>query len=260
MKPALTCFAVPDFPEVRQGDDLAALIADNLDGDWCWQDGDIIVIAQKVVSKSEGRFARPEAIEPSVRARRIAAEVGKEPGLVELILRESTAVVRHRPGVLITRHRHGAVLANAGIDASNVPDDEQGRAQVLLLPEDSDRSAAGIRRRLQEISGRRLAVIVNDSPGRAWRRGSVGIAIGVAGIEPVVDLRGQYDRDGRVMQASELARADEVAAAASIVMGQAAEGCPVVIVRGMAAAVPADGHTDAGSRDLVRNAEMDLFR
>lgn len=256
LTPALTLYAVPGLPEIAPGDDLVPLILDCVGADWEWQDGDVLVLAQKIVSKAEGRFRAIADVTPSDRAHRIAAETDKDPAMVELVLRESSAVVRHRRGVLITRHRGGAVLANAGIDASNVPPGPDGADRVLLLPEDSDRSAAALRASLQTATGCRLAVVINDSPGRAWRRGSAGIAIGVSGLTPVADLKGRPDRDGRSLQASELAVADEVAAAASLVMGQGGEGQPAVIVRGL----PTMHLSEAGSAaDLIRDPEMDLF-
>lgn len=250
MTARLEVIGLPDIPEIRPGDDLAGeiLIAAGRVGGF--QDGDILVIAQKIVSKAEDRFVTLEQVEPDERAIRIARQCDKDPRQVAVILSESSEVLRHRPGVLIVRHRLGHVLANAGIDASNVP--MNGRAErVLLLPEDPDGSANGIRDALPADIG----VVINDSPGRAWRVGSVGIAIGISGVASVLDLRGRLDRDGREMQASDLAVADEIAAAASIVMGQAAEGIPAAIVRG-AAVLLGDGRAN----ELVRSREMDLFR
>lgn len=250
MSARLEVIGLPGMPEIAPGDDLSAEIlkaADNVGG---LQDGDILVIAQKIVSKAENRFVDLNEIRPDSRAVRIARQCDKDPRQVAVILSESAEVLRHRPGVLIVRHRLGHVLANAGIDASNVPQ-AGGSERVLLLPEDPDGSADHIRMALPVNTG----VIINDSPGRAWRVGSVGIAIGVSGVSAVRDLRGQIDRDGREMQASDLAIADEVAAAASIVMGQAAEGVPAVIVRG-ASALLGNGR----ATELVREREMDLFR
>ena len=248
MTTELRILGLQGIGEVLPGDDLAEHLARAAVAAGGFQPGDILVIAQKIVSKAEGRFVDLNTVEPDDRARRIAAQCDKDPRQVAVILGESQEVLRHRPGVLIVRHRLGHVLANAGIDASNVP--QQGGSQrVLLLPEDPDDSAA----RLQAVLG--VPVIINDSPGRAWRVGSVGIAIGVAGVAAVRDLRGSRDRDGREMQASDLAVADELAAAASVVMGQGAEGIPAVIIRG-AAGVQGDGR----AHDLVRQPDMDLFR
>ncbi|WP_416896648.1 MAG: coenzyme F420-0:L-glutamate ligase [Minwuia sp.] len=250
MPPRLEVIGLEGLPEVRPGDDLTALVREAADGAGGLRDGDVLVLAQKIVSKAEDRFVDLRDVRPDDRARRIAAQCDKDPRQVAVILSESAEVLRHRPGVLIVRHRLGHVLANAGIDASNVPQ-MNGSERVLLLPEDPDGSAERLRAGL----GGRIGVIVNDSPGRAWRVGSVGIAIGVAGVATVLDLRGRRDRDGREMQASELAVADEIAAAASIVMGQAAEGVPAAIVRG-AAHFLGQGRT----ANLIRHPDMDLFR
>lgn len=246
----LEVIGLGDMPEVRPGDDLAALLFTAAAAEGGLQDGDILVIAQKIISKAENRFVSLADARPDLRAERIASQCDKDPRQVAVILSETEEVVRHRPGVMIVRHRLGHVLANAGIDASNVPADERGE-RVLLLPEDPDGSAE----RIRQAAPARIGVIINDSPGRAWRVGSVGIAIGVAGVASVLDLRGRLDRDGREMQASELGVADEIAAAASIVMGQAAEGIPAAIIRG------ADRFLGEGqARDLVRDSSMDLFR
>lgn len=250
MTARLEVIGLPDIPEIRPGDDLAAELVAAADRVGGLQDGDILVIAQKIVSKAEDRFVDLDAVRPGDRAERIARQCDKDPRQVEVILSESSEVLRHRPGVLIVRHRLGHVLANAGIDASNVPRDGASE-RVLLLPEDPDASAERLRSALSADVG----IIINDSPGRAWRVGSVGIAIGVSGVASVLDLRGRHDRDGREMQASDLAVADEIAAAASIVMGQAAEGIPAAIVRG-ASAMRGDGNAS----DLVRERNMDLFR
>lgn len=246
----LEVIGLPGIPEISCGHDLACELRAACDRIGGLQDGDILVIAQKIVSKAEGRFVDLGTVEPDARAARIARQCDKDPRQVAVILSESDEVLRHRPGVLIVRHKLGHVLANAGIDASNVPQDG-GSERVLLLPEDPDASADQLRRALSS----RVGVIINDSPGRAWRVGSVGIAIGVSGVASVKDLRGRKDRDGREMQASDLAVADEIAAAASIVMGQAAEGIPAAIVRGAAAMIGV-----GRASELVRESQMDLFR
>ncbi len=252
----LELIGLDGLPEVVPGADLAPMIMDaarrSAGG---LRRGDIVALAQKVVSKAEDRYVVLDDVVPSPRAVRIAAQCDKDPRQVEVVLGEASEVVRHRPGVLIVRHHLGHVLANAGIDASNVPRDGRGRERILLLPRDPDGSAASLRAALMQASGVDLAVIINDSPGRAWRVGSAGIAIGVAGLPAVQDLRGQPDRDGRELQASELGVADEIAAAASIVMGQGAEGVPVVLVRGMTFSGP-----QGTAHDLVRQPGMDLFR
>lgn len=246
----LEVIGLEGIPEVRPGDDLATLLFAAAEADGGLRDGDILVIAQKIVSKAENRFVSLADARPDARAERIAAQCDKDPRQVAVILSETDEVVRHRQGVMIVRHRLGHVLANAGIDASNVPAGDQGE-RVLLLPEDPDASAE----RIRSAAPANIGVIINDSPGRAWRVGSVGIAIGVAGVASVLDLRGRIDRDGREMQASDLAVADEIAAAASIVMGQAAEGIPAAIVRGAERFLG-----EGNARDLVRDSGMDLFR
>jgi len=252
----LELIGLEGVPEVLPGTDLAAMIHDAAERSaGGLRDGDIVAVAQKVISKAEDRYVVLDDVQPSARAIRIATQCAKDPRQVEVVLSEASEVVRHRPGVLIVRHRLGHVLANAGIDASNVPRDAQGRERVLLLPVDPDGSAAKLRHQLEQRAGVELAVVINDSPGRAWRVGSAGIAIGVAGLPAMQDLRGQIDRDGRELQASELGVADEIAAAASIIMGQGAEGVPVVVVRGM---VFAGRHGTAD--ELVRHPLMDLFR
>jgi coenzyme F420-0:L-glutamate ligase / coenzyme F420-1:gamma-L-glutamate ligase len=246
---------VPDFPLVEPGDDLAGLIAAALErASLRPSAGDVIVVAQKIVSKAEDRFVDLATVTPSERARKIGAGIQKDPRLVEVILSESTRVVRQRPGLLIVEHRLGYVMANAGVDHSNVaaPD---GRERVLLLPRDPDASAEDLRVKLSARFGVALAVIVNDSFGRAWRRGTVGVALGAAGLPAALDLRGNPDLFGQTLQTTFVGFADEAAAAASLVMGQAAEGMPVVLVRGLTWSAPASaGHT------LVRPPEEDLFR
>jgi coenzyme F420-0:L-glutamate ligase / coenzyme F420-1:gamma-L-glutamate ligase len=246
---------VPGLPIVKPGDDLAALIAAALETDKLRPgDGDVLVVAQKIVSKAEDRFVDLAAVQPSARARAIGNEIGKDARLVEVILGESKRIVRQRPGLLIVEHRLGYVMANAGVDHSNVgPAD--GRERVLLLPRDPDGSAQALRGRLSARFGCDIAVIVNDSFGRAWRRGTVGVALGAAGLPACVDLRGHPDLFGQILQTSMVGYADEVAAAASLVMGQAAESMPVVLVRGLAwSEAPGTGQS------LIRPTEEDLFR
>ena len=253
MTPALTLFAPERLPEIAPGDDLAGTILAALgESDFALADGDVVVLAQKIVSKAEGRRVALADISPSAEAERLAARCGKEPALVELILRESAEVLRCVPGVLIVRHRLGFVLANAGIDRSNIPRAED---HALLLPADPDASAAALRERFVAATGKSIAVLINDSFGRAWRLGTCGTCIGAAGIAPLLDLRGASDRFGRALQSSELAYADEIAAAASLVMGQAGEGRPVVVVRGLAPVNAAPGTAAA----LIRPAATDLF-
>jgi coenzyme F420-0:L-glutamate ligase/coenzyme F420-1:gamma-L-glutamate ligase len=253
--PKLSLTALPDVPEVRPGDDLTALILAGVAraGEQL-RDGDIVVLAQKIVSKAEGRYVRLADVTPSARAIELAQAARKDPRVVELMLQESREVVRHRPDVIVVEHRLGFVLANAGIDASNLEpagDDER----VLLLPRDPDGSAAALRERLQEATGARLGVIINDSLGRAWRNGTVGTALGASGLPTLLDLRGKPDLHGRTLRSTEVGVADEVAAAASLLMGQADEGRPIVIVRGFPYPLG-----DGSAQDLVRPRRLDMFR
>ncbi len=229
---------------------LGDLLADAFD----WQDGDIVVIAQKIVSKAEGRWVRLDDVDPSPRAAELARITDKDPRMVELVLRESREVLRARPGVLIVEDVRGFICANAGIDRSNVQQDGAGE-RVLLLPENPDRSADEIRRQIEARTGRHVAVIVNDSHGRAFREGTVGVAIGVSGLPALWDRRGELDLTGYTLHATVIGWADEVAAAASLLMGPAAEGVPAVAVRGLARP-PGEGK----ARDLLRPRERDLFR
>jgi len=258
MRPALpraiTLTALPGLPIVRAGDDLAALLATALR---CARiapsSGDIVVVAQKVVSKAEGRLVDLRGIVPSPRALELATEVDKDPRLVEVILAESTEVVRHRKDVLIVAHRLGFVMANAGVDQSNVGSDSTDC--VLLLPKHPDAAAQALKRRLDDEFGVALGIIINDSFGRPWRQGVVGVALGAAGVPALQNLIGAPDLFGRKMLVTEVALADEVASAASLVMGEGDEGIPAVHVRGIACnarAVPAAA--------LIRPREMDMFR
>ncbi len=250
--PRLELFALEGIPLVQRGDDLAKLIVQALPRSGvALQSGDVLVLAQKIVSKSEGRSISLSSIEPSPEARELAARTGKDERLVEVILRESRRVVRSRKDVLIVEHRLGYVLANAGVDASNVG----GEDRVLLLPENPDASCSALRDSLQQATGCDVGVVVNDSWGRAWRLGTIGTALGVAGIPALADLRGVPDLFGRKLRSTEVAVADELAAAASLLMGQAGEGHPVVLARGF----PYGSGRGRGA-DLVRSPELDLFR
>ncbi|TCZ64073.1 coenzyme F420-0:L-glutamate ligase [Roseicella aquatilis] len=246
MSTALTLTALPGLPMVAAGDDLGGILADGLARTGLLpRPGDVLAVAQKVVSKAEGRSVPLAAVAPSPRALALAAETGKDPRLVELILSESLRVVRSRPNLIIVEHRLGFVMANAGIDQSNVGQD----GHALLLPVDPDASAA----RLAERLG--MAVVITDSFGRAWRRGTVGVAIGAAGLPALLDLRGQPDLFGRELRVSITGFADEIAAAAGLVMGQGAEGQPAVLVRGLiweAPAAPASALLRVGAEDLFR--------
>ncbi len=238
------------LPEIEAGTDLAAMLIDQIKG---LQAGDIIVIAQKIVSKAEGRFVDLASVKPSDTARTLADEVRKDPRLVELVLRESTEIVRKAPHVLIVRHRLGHVMANAGIDASNIG--PSGQANVLLLPENPDKSAGRISDVCATHFGIRPAVVISDSFGRPWRMGTVNVAIGVANMPAVLDQRGQIDRDDRIMQVTLPALADSVAAAAGLAMGEGSESIPAVIVRGVNL-----GGAHQKSVPLLRPIEEDLFR
>ena len=245
---------LPGIPMVRQGDDLVKIIWDGLDcGRLSLEDGDILVIAQKVVSKAEGMVVALDGIEPSPEAQRLAKVVGKDARLTETVLRESREVLRASRDRLIVENRQGLICANAGIDRSNVS--QVDGPKVSLLPTDPDASAAHIRQGLRELSGKEVAVVISDSHGRPFRTGCVGIAIGAAGIASLWDRRGQQDLYGRPLASTEVALADLVASAALLAMGEASEGTPVVLVRG---APNPPGHGSA--RDLLRPKEEDLFR
>lgn len=252
---AVTMTSVPNLPMVRPGDDLARCLICACEASVLLpENGDIWVIAQKVVSKAEGRYVDLAEVRPSERARKLAAAVDKDPRLVEVILAESRRVVRCGRGVLIVEHRLGFVTANAGVDQSNV-DPAAGLEPVLLLPIDPDASATRLLDRLASRFRKRFGLIIADSFGRPWRRGTVGVAIGVAGIPAVVDMRGRPDLFGRALRVTETGFADEVAAAATLLMGQSDEARPVALVRGAAwSGAP------SGSTSLVRPPEEDLFR
>jgi coenzyme F420-0:L-glutamate ligase / coenzyme F420-1:gamma-L-glutamate ligase len=251
----LTLSVVPGIPLLQPGDDLGAIIiAAITKAGLDLSDGDIVVVAQKAVSKTQGRTIDLATVTPSWHARQLAAEVNKDPRLVEVILSESVRIVRKAPNVLIVEHRTGCIMANAGVDQSNVVP-AAGQESVLLLPKDADAAAEALRTALEAHFCKQLGVVINDSFGRPWRRGTVGVALGAAGIPSLKDLRGQPDLNGRPLQFTESGFADEVAAAASLLMGQADEGHPVVLVSGFAL-------TDApiAARALIRPAAEDLFR
>lgn len=254
-KRGLTLTALPGIPEIAPGANLGAVLAEAVERAGCTLEaGDVLVVAQKVVSKAEGRTVLLSEVEPSGRAIELARDVEKDPRLVELMLRESKEVLRAKPGVLIVEHRLGFVMASAGIDQSNVPGAEEEEA-ALLLPVDPDASARRLRDQLQAAAGVEVAVVINDSFGRAWRNGVTGIAIGVAGIAPLVDLRGLPDREGRALRVTQVAVADELAAAASLLMGQADEGYPAVLARGF----PYEAR-EGEIAELIRPRAEDLFR
>ena len=247
--------ALAGVPLVNPGDDLAEIILAALaTSQETLCDGDVVVVAQKIVSKAEGRIVRLASVSPSAEARSLAPKVNKDPRLVELVLRESDEIVRHRRDVLIVAHRLGFVMANAGIDLSNV---EQGLGDdtALLLPENPDATCAQLCQTIKTRTGADVAVIINDSHGRAFRNGTVGVAIGASGLPALADLRGQADLYHRRLQSTEVAVADEIASAASLLMGQADEGRPIVVARG----VPMK-RRNGKAADLVRAKSLDLFR
>lgn len=250
---ALSLIPLAGVPLIDAGADLATVVLDAVEASGqSLVDGDIVVLAQKIVSKAEGRMIELSGVTASTQAIDIARQVDKDPRLVELILSEAKEVMRVRKGVLIVRHRLGLVLANAGIDQSNIDQGDEPRA--LLLPVDPDASAQSLRTAIAERSGADVAVLIIDSLGRAWRTGTTGTAIGIAGMPGLVDLRGREDLHGRRLETSELGLADEVAAAASLVMGQADEGRPIVIVRGVGY-----DRRDGSAAELIRPRHMDLF-
>jgi coenzyme F420-0:L-glutamate ligase/coenzyme F420-1:gamma-L-glutamate ligase len=249
----VSIISVNGIPEIVEGDDIAELIGDALAVAGARiAPFDIVVVASTIVSKAEGRYFALADIEPSARARELGAVTGKDPRLVEVVLRESVAVSRARPNVLVVRHRLGFISANAGVDFSNVGwEAETG----LLLPRDPDASAAAIRSRLESAwAVSPIAVIISDTHGRAFRRGNVNVAIGVSGVPPIVDERGKPDLFGRILEATVVPLADQVASAAALVSGEAAEGIPVVIVRGVEYAA-----SDAPASDLNFPPELDLY-
>jgi coenzyme F420-0:L-glutamate ligase/coenzyme F420-1:gamma-L-glutamate ligase len=251
----LTLIALPGIPEIAPGDELSAIVMEAVGrAGRTLEDEDVLVVAQKIVSKAEGRAVRLAEVEPSERARALAHTIDKDPRLVELMLRESKEVLRAKPGVVIVEHRLGFVMASAGIDQSNVPGAEEDDT-ALLLPVDPDASARRLRDGLFAAAGAQVGVVINDSFGRAWRNGVTGIAIGVAGVPPLVDLRGRPDREGRPLRVTQVAAADELAAAASLLMGQSDEGCPAVLARGFPY-----GAREGAIAELIRPRAEDLFR
>jgi len=264
----LTLTALSGIPFIRRDDNLADIVVNTLqENNIKLEDNDILVFAQKIVSKAEGRTVNLATITPSQRAIELAKQTEKDSRVVELILQESNEVLRTRVGALIVEHKLGFVCANAGIDHSNVgssndfsrskpaAEDTAIGEYVLLLPENPDRSAKNIRRQIEEKTGKRVGILIIDSHGRAWRNGTVGVAIGIAGIPGLEDLRGRPDLFGYKLQVTQVGVADELAAAASLMMGQAAEGTPVVHVRGFPYPV-----RESSLKELIRPKDQDLFR
>ncbi len=255
MNREVTITALTGIKLVEPGDDLGAItVAAFAANGLAPEPGDVLVVAQKIISKAEGRYVDVASVRPSEGAIALAAETDKDPRFVEVVLGESNRVVRHRRGLLIVEHRLGFVMANAGIDHSNIPTGD-GVDRVLLLPKDPDGSAARLRQHIVDTLGVQIGVVISDSFGRAWRKGTVGIALGAGGLPAVIDLRGQPDLFGRELLVTETGFADEIAAAAGLVMGQADEALPMVLVRGLSWSAP-----EASAAALVRPAEHDLFR
>jgi coenzyme F420-0:L-glutamate ligase / coenzyme F420-1:gamma-L-glutamate ligase len=258
----LTFTPIPKIPLIQSGDNLADILLGAIqDAHLSLEDNDILVLAQKIVSKSEGRQVNLNTVKPSEKAKELAKQADKDPRLAELILRESNEILRVSQGTVIVEHRLGFICASAGIDHSNVkgPENEDVETKpedwVLLLPEDPDRSALEIRRRMKLTTGRRLGVVIIDSHGRAWRHGVVGTCIGLSGLPAVVDARGKPDLFGYRLRITFVAAADELAAAASLVMGEAAEGTPAVIVRGFPYPL-----REGSLKELLRDKKSDMFR
>src|SRR5215216_5313175 len=253
----LSLAALSGIPLIRQGDNLAGLVLNAIqENNIALEDGDILVFAQKIVSKAEGRAVNLATVIPSPRAIELAAQTEKDARLVELIIQESNEILRTRPGTIIVEHKLGFVCANAGIDHSNVAGaGNQDEEWVLLLPTDPDRSAEMIRNEIGARTGKQVGILIIDSHGRAWRNGTVGTAIGLAGLPGLQDLRGKSDLFEFTLRITQVGVADELAAAASLVMGQAAEGTPIVHVRGFPYSL-----REGSLQELLRPKEQDLFR
>ena len=255
--PTLTLTSLKHIPLIRHGDNLADIIVKALqENTIALEVDDILVIAQKIVSKAEGRTVNLARVTPSSRAVELAEKTEKDARLVELILQESNEVIRTRLGTIIVEHKLGFVCANAGIDHSNVAGPGNATEElVLMLPEEPDRSAQTIRQQIESQTGKRIGILIIDSHGRAWRNGTVGIAIGIAGLPGLQDLRGEPDLFGFTLRITQVGVADELAAAASLVMGQASEGTPLVHVRGFPYPL-----REGSMQELLRPKEQDLFR
>jgi coenzyme F420-0:L-glutamate ligase/coenzyme F420-1:gamma-L-glutamate ligase len=253
----LTLTPLVGIPIIHPGDNLAEIVLSSLQQTGLkLEDGDILVVAQKIVSKAEGRLVDLVTVKPSKQANELALMTDKDPRLIELILQESKTVLRTRPGTIIVEHRLGFVCANAGIDHSNVAGEgSEGEEWVTLLPANPDASAKVLREELESASGARLGMMIIDSHGRAWRMGTVGVAIGLSGLPGLVDLRGRSDLFGYNLRITQVGAADELAAAASLIMGQASECTPVIHVRGFPYAL-----READLGELIRPREQDLFR
>ncbi|MEX1009209.1 MAG: coenzyme F420-0:L-glutamate ligase [Acidimicrobiia bacterium] len=251
--PTVSLIGVPGVPMVQPGDDLPSLVVDAFSrAGLAPETGDVVVVTSKIISKAEGRMVDLRTVEPSARARELAELTDKDPRLVELVLQESTEVVRAVPNTLLVRHRLGFMSANAAIDRSNADGSEH---TALLMPLDPDASAASMKAALDDAFGGPIGVVITDTHGRPFRRGNIGVAVGVAGFEGVVDMIGQHDLFGRELKATVIAIADELAAAAALVSGETSEGLPIVLVRGVTLRI-----AEGGSEDLLFPADRDLFR
>ncbi len=253
----LTLTPLQNIPLIRRDDNLADIVVNALqENNIVLQDNDIFVFAQKIISKAEGRAVNLATITPSARAKELAKQTDKDARVVELILQESSEVLRTRVGAIIVEHKLGFVCANAGIDHSNVAGvGDSAEEWVLLLPAEPDRSAEKMRAEVKSKTGKRVGILIIDSHGRAWRNGTVGVAIGIAGLPGLEDLRGKRDLFGYTLQVTQVGIADELAAAASLMMGQAAEGTPVVHVRGFPYPM-----REGKLKELIRPKDQDLFR
>ena len=251
----INIIALKGVPLVHPGDDLVKIIINALTlSNECLKNGDILVVAQKIISKAEGRIVALDSVSPSERAKKLAIKLGKDPRQIELVLQESREIVRSKPGVVIVEQNLGLVMANAGIDRSNVVQ-QSDQEYVLLLPVDPDASSNRPREKINKRLGVKVGIIINDSIGRAWRVGTTGHAIGVAGLPAVIDLRGEKDMFGKELLVSEQAVADELASAASLLQGQASEALPIVVIRGFKF-----NATNQTAKALIRERDMDMFR
>ncbi|MBS7639298.1 MAG: coenzyme F420-0:L-glutamate ligase [Candidatus Bathyarchaeia archaeon] len=248
----ISIIPVTGLPIIQHGDDIGLLICEAAAKQGTpIEDGDIIVVTHVIVSRAEGNIINLDSVSPSEFAKTVAEVLGKDPALVEVILRESRSIVRMGDGHIISETKHGFICANAGVDKSNVP----GERNVAPLPKDPDLSARIIRQRIREVSGKDVAVIISDTHGRPLRNGEINVAVGVAGIKPIRDRRGEKDLFGYTLKVKQTAIADELCSAAELVIGQADEGIPVAIIRGY----PYERAEDATARDLIRPREKDLF-
>ncbi len=254
---SLVLTSLENIPLIRRDDNLADIVLKSLqDTGLELQDNDILVLAQKIVSKAEGRKVNLAAVSPSPRAIELAQQTEKDPRVVELMLQESNEILRTRVGTIIVEHKLGFICANAGIDHSNVAGDGDSAEEfVLLLPEDPDRSCTSLRNEIESKTGKHIGVVIIDSHGRAWRNGTVGVAIGMSGVPGIIDKRGDKDLFGYTLRITIIGAADELAAAASLVMGQASEGRPVVHVRGFPYPLQ-----EGSIKELIRPKEQDMFR